>query len=149
MICIESIADDTRWPHFRAAALDRQVASSLSVPMTLPSPDTFGGLNLYGGQRRAFDDSDEAKVASFAAEGSVVVANAYAYWTFELTRNLSTAMEHRGVIEQAKDIFMGTQHCSADEAFTMLRRRSQAENRKLRNVAADVVAATHVPCDDG
>jgi AmiR/NasT family two-component response regulator len=49
-------------------------------------------------------------------------------------------MQHRGVIEQAKGILMATHRCSPDEAFTMLRQRSQTDNRKLRDIAIDIVA---------
>ena len=57
-----------------------------------------------------------------------------------MAHNLSAAMEHRGVIEQAKGILMGAHRISADDAFNLLRQRSQNENRKLRDVALDVVA---------
>jgi AmiR/NasT family two-component response regulator len=73
-----------------------------------------------------------------------VVANAVAYWTaVESSVNLTAAMEHRGVIEQAKGILMALHHCGPEEAFDLLRRRSQAENRKLRDIAIELVAQTH------
>ena len=66
-----------------------------------------------------------------------------AYWeVLARSRHLSAAMVHRGVIEQAKGILMGEHHISADEAFGQLRQRSQNENRKLRDIAVDVVAGT-------
>ena len=37
---------------------------------------------------------------------------------------------------------MERQGCSADEAFDILRRGSQRENRKLRDVAIDIIAAS-------
>jgi AmiR/NasT family two-component response regulator len=57
----------------------------------------------------------------------------------DLSVNLAAAMEHRGVIEQAKGILMATNGCSPDEAFVRLRQRSQAENRKLRDIAVAIV----------
>lgn len=48
-------------------------------------------------------------------------------------------MPRRAVIEQAKGILMGLQRCSADEAFQILARASQRENRKLREVAEELV----------
>ena len=69
-----------------------------------------------------------------------MVSNVQAYWaSLELSRNLSRAMETRGVIEQAKGILMSTHRVSADDAFDLLVTRSQNENRKLRDVADDVV----------
>ena len=69
-----------------------------------------------------------------------MVANVVAYWAaFDLSRNLRAAIEHRGVIEQAKGIIMAATRCGPDEAFEMLRERSQTENRKLRDVAIEIV----------
>jgi hypothetical protein len=54
---------------------------------------------------------------------------------------LTTAMEHRSVIEQAKGVIMHAMQCSADAAFAVLVAQSQAENRKVRDVALDLAAA--------
>jgi AmiR/NasT family two-component response regulator len=40
---------------------------------------------------------------------------------------------------------MGAQRCSADDAFQMLVRASQRENRKLRDMAAEIVTRTASP----
>jgi AmiR/NasT family two-component response regulator len=48
-------------------------------------------------------------------------------------------MESRAAIEQAKGILMARQHCTADDAFDILRRASQRENRKLRDIADEMV----------
>ena len=50
-------------------------------------------------------------------------------------------MASRAVIEQAKGILMAQRDCSADEAFDMLRRASQRENVKLRDVAQRIVGS--------
>lgn len=60
----------------------------------------------------------------------------------ELIENLNKRLESQPVIEQAKGILMARSRCSPDEAFEMLRRASMRMNRKLREVAADIVAAT-------
>jgi AmiR/NasT family two-component response regulator len=59
-----------------------------------------------------------------------------------LIRNLQAAMETRAPIEQAKGILMATHRCSPDEAFEMLSTESQTQNRKLRDVANDLIART-------
>jgi AmiR/NasT family two-component response regulator len=50
------------------------------------------------------------------------------------------AMESRAVIEQAKGIIMGERRCTADDAFALLTKVSQDSNRKVRDVAAALVA---------
>jgi response regulator NasT len=48
------------------------------------------------------------------------------------------ALETRDMIGQAKGVIMATLSCSSDEAFTLLRRQSQHENRKLVEVAMEI-----------
>ena len=55
---------------------------------------------------------------------------------------LEKALESRDVIGQAKGILMERERISAEEAFQMLCTTSQHLNRKLRDVAAMVVAST-------
>jgi hypothetical protein len=53
--------------------------------------------------------------------------------------NLQKAIESRDIIGQAKGIIIASCRCSADEAFAMLRQQSQHENRKLVDVAREIV----------
>jgi len=137
---IDALRAEARWPEFRRVGLHFGVLSSLSVPLRLEDADAFGGINVYGDVEAAFSAHDEQLVESFADQAAIVVSNAVAYWTmFDLSRNLTAAIEHRGVIEQAKGIVMAAERCSPDEAFAFLRRMSQQQNRKLRDIAIDVV----------
>ena len=52
---------------------------------------------------------------------------------------IRAALETRDTIGQAKGIIMATMGCSADEAFALIRTQSQHENRKLADVAIDIV----------
>jgi response regulator NasT len=65
----------------------------------------------------------------------------------ELARALATelaqvreAMASRATIEQAKGIVMAGRRCTAEEGFATLVELSQHSNRKLRDVAADLVS---------
>lgn len=58
----------------------------------------------------------------------------------ELGEGLSEAMKSRAVIEQAKGILMASSRdVDADSAFDLLRRASQRENLKLRDIAQRIV----------
>jgi GAF domain-containing protein len=149
VVRIDEIAADPRWPSFASAARALHVSSSLSVPIGLPDPATLGGVNFYGADPDAFDESDLKIARAFAAQASAVVSNALAYWSaLEQASNLTRAMKHRAEIEQAKGILMGTQHCSAEQAFDLLRRASQRENRKLRDIAVEIVQRAANPPED-
>ena len=48
-------------------------------------------------------------------------------------------MQSRAVIEHAKGILMTLHGCDADHAFALLTREPHNTNRRLREVAADIV----------
>ena len=54
---------------------------------------------------------------------------------------LHRAMDHRAVIEQAKGVIMGTMGCGPDAAFAVLVAQSQAQNRKLWDIALELAQA--------
>jgi AmiR/NasT family two-component response regulator len=52
--------------------------------------------------------------------------------------NLGAALMSRDVIGQAKGIIMVTTHCTADKAFALLVAQSQAQQRKLVEIATEL-----------
>ena len=52
--------------------------------------------------------------------------------------NMRAALESRDVIGQAKGVIMVTMRCTAHKAFELLVAQSQAENRKLVEVSAEI-----------
>ena len=131
--------EDDRWGPFNEAAAAHGVRSTLSIPL-IANHEGVGALNFYAREPNAFSDQDVHVAGQFGAQAAIVLANAQAYWdAHQLSQNLATAMQSRAVIEQAKGILMGIQRCSADEAFEILVRASQRENRKLRDIAQDLV----------
>ena len=52
--------------------------------------------------------------------------------------NLEAALTSRDVIGQAKGIIMVTTHCTADTAFALLVAQSQAQNRKVVEIATEI-----------
>jgi AmiR/NasT family two-component response regulator len=59
--------------------------------------------------------------------------------------NLQLALEFRAVIDQAKGILMERHKLTADQAFQLLARRSMTTNRKLRDVADQLVLTGQLP----
>jgi GAF domain-containing protein len=130
---------ETRWPEFADACLQHGILSTLSVPLA-NGDARFGAMNLYASREDAFDDVAIASSRTFAAQASVVLANAAAYWDARtLSEHLQESIESRAIIEQAKGIIMGSMRCTADEAFGHLVRQSQHTNRKVREVAQGIV----------
>ena len=77
---------------------------------------------------------------AFASYAAVALANADLYAsTASLAANLQRALESRAVIDQAKGILMRDHRISADGAFDLLTQLSNTSNRKLREIAQDIV----------
>jgi AmiR/NasT family two-component response regulator len=52
--------------------------------------------------------------------------------------DLHAKIESRGVIDQAKGVIMSALGCGPDAAFAVLVAQSQAENRKVRDIATEI-----------
>jgi len=87
-------------------------------------------------------DTDAAR--RFAEYATVSLSNAHLFADLAAeVEQMRQAMKSRAVIEQAKGIIMGERRCSPDEGFDVLVQLSQDTNRKLRDVAAALVATAH------
>jgi GAF domain-containing protein len=137
-----------RYPAFASACLDHGVLSTLSLPM-VNGEVAIGAMNLYARVPEGFDDDDEAVGLDLAGAAASVLGNVSAYWTaFELSNQLSEAMDTRAVIEQAKGMLMArSPGLSAEGAFDLLRKASQRENVKLRDLARRIVER-RLPVED-
>jgi GAF domain-containing protein len=139
-VSVPDTATDTRWEGWGAKAAAAGVGSVLSVGLPIVE-SVSGAVNIYGLPPRAFDDDTIMLAQRFAGYATVALANAHLHHsTANLAQHMQAAMESRAVIEQAKGIIMGERRCTADEAFAVLTRISQDSNRKLREVAAALVA---------
>ena len=139
VIRVDSYDNELRWPAFLAAVRKEGVNSSLSLPL-VALEETVGALNLYSVAPAGFEGAGPAGEA-FVAQAAITLANASAYHrATELARNLTLALEHRDVIGQAKGILIAQDGVSSEEAFDILRRASQRSNRKVYDLAAEIVA---------
>ena len=139
-LSVPDMAGEARWPDWAARSLEAGVNNSLSIG--LPVQDTVtGALNIYATKPEAFDDDAITIGQTFAGYAAVALANAHLHdATATLAQHMQAAMDSRAVIEQAKGIIMGERRCTADEAFAILTKVSQDSNRKVRDVAAALVA---------
>lgn len=126
-----------QWPALTDAMARHQVDWILSHPIGALDGDRAGVFNLYG---RGSPSGAQRSVQLLADHAAGVISNGLLFTSAtELARQLATALESRGVIDQAKGVLMALQGCDADAAFDILRRASQRENRKLRTIAEEIV----------
>ncbi|MGY1704830.1 GAF and ANTAR domain-containing protein [Geodermatophilus sp. SYSU D00697] len=139
-VLIEDTSDEAVHRDFAVLARRLGVTSVLSVGLPLEHR-LVGSLNVYCAGGR-LDGAAAELVTRFAHHASVTVDNAAQYaGATDLVAQLRTALESRAVIEQAKGVLMERHGCTPDEAFERLVTKSQRKGRKLRLVAADLVAS--------
>jgi GAF domain-containing protein len=138
---------DGRWPDYTLRAAERGNLSSLSIPLPIDEDEQVSGaLNIYAREPDAFDEDARAAATGFGPYAAIAVANMHAYESARsMADNLRVALETRAVIDQAKGILMERHKLTADQAFQVLSRVSMNSNRKVRDIADDLVHTGYFP----
>ncbi|OKI02161.1 transcription antitermination regulator [Streptomyces sp. CB02923] len=159
--CLDAIRDGTvmppaslsgpaamRWPRFARRARRAGITAVAAVPLRTPG-FTAGALNLMSGQdAEPVPTPDDLRIAQALADATAACfghqhdLNSQAV----LIEQLSTALDSRLVIEQAKGVLSERLRVSLDDAFERLRAHARARQRKLTDLAADV-ARGEVPAE--
>jgi GAF domain-containing protein len=137
----ERLADmEERWPEFAPAAQNAGFATVLALPLRLRG-QTIGALNLFGGSSRAPIGEAEIPVAQAMADVATIaiLQDRLARDRNLLTDQLQTALNSRVAIEQAKGALSNQFDIDTNEAFDRLRHRARSTNRRLVEVADEVV----------
>jgi GAF domain-containing protein len=134
----EDLAADPRWPNFGPAAMALGVRSLLALPLRVNG--VAGALNLYARYPLAFGVIDRGRGLLLAAMAGLAYSTALTHEEDERREaNLHAALATREIIGQAQGILMEREHLTSVQAFDILRRASQHLNRKLRDVAQNLV----------
>ena len=138
---------DRRWQDYTRQAAEHGNLSSLSVPLAIDVEEQVtGALNIYAREPDAFDPAARAAATGFGPYAAVAAGNLHAYQSARaMADNLRGALEFRAVIDQAKGVLMERHKRTADLAFQLLARASMDTNRKLRDIADDLVRTGELP----
>ncbi|MCU4185395.1 GAF and ANTAR domain-containing protein [Acidiferrimicrobium sp. IK] len=136
------------WSAFSEAAGAAGICSVWSLPLAT-RPEAPGSLNLYSMTGEPWRDrgAQTARLLALMASAALGSAEELAD-ARESNANLREALQTRTVIGQAQGVLMSRQGVPGEEAFDILRRASQRSNRKLRDVAAEIVAGFDRPQED-
>lgn len=132
MYVIDDVRTESRWPRWCKATVDLGVGSVLSVRMAT-TDETLGCLNLYSSLPHAFDADAVDLARAYASLASSALASS------RRITQLQRALDTRHSIGLAQGILMAQFRLSEAASFELLRRYSQQQNIKLRDVAASVV----------
>jgi GAF domain-containing protein len=135
---IEDTGRNERWPQFSAEAARLNVRSMLCVPLWIDER-SLGALSLYASQVAAFTDLHERVTTLLATFAALALAEA------QRAGQLHDALSNRDIIGQAKGILMERHSLTADAAFSVLSRISQAGNMKLAEIARHLVQTGKLP----
>jgi GAF domain-containing protein len=136
---IRDMTDERRWPFYMPRAVAHGARSMVSIPLTAENK-LLGALNVYSRAADAFGSEEVSIAEIIAGHASLATQTAAALFRQrDLAEQLGEAMRFRATIEQAKGIVMAQSNVDADTAFEILRSASQRENRKLRDIAQELV----------
>jgi GAF domain-containing protein len=133
------VGADPRWPVWGPQVAELGLRSLLSVQL-VSAGEPLGALTLYARRRGCFVDPETVDLALlFASHAANALASA------RRLAGLETAMSSRHVIGMAQGILMERYRLDEQQAFAYLSRLSSHQNRKLRDLAQDLVATRTVP----
>jgi len=135
---IDDLETETRWPDYRARALELGVRSMLSYRL-YGNGRTFGALDFYSKRPHAYDELSKVIGQVFASHASVALKGAFT------EAGLERAIASRDTIGQAKGILIERLGLPPDEAFARLVRISQDRNIPLRDLAKQIVVSGEIP----
>ncbi|MGI5452208.1 GAF and ANTAR domain-containing protein [Streptomyces sp. CA-249302] len=129
------IADFTEanppWPAYADRARTLGIGSMMGF-LLFTEDEEFGALNLYSRKPGTFTEASELAGWLLASHAAVAFSSARSHAQME------QAVATRHLIGEAMGILMGAHNLTEEQAFDALRRFSQEQNIKLREVARRV-----------
>ncbi|PNV36978.1 antitermination regulator [Streptomyces sp. DH-12] len=119
------------WPRFVPRCRELGVGSMMGF-LLYTREEELGALNMYSRKPGMFTEDSETAGWLLASHAAVAFATA------RTGEQLREAIATRHLIGEAMGILMGRHHLAEDQAFDLLRTRSQRTNTKLRDVARQV-----------
>ncbi|WP_438352654.1 ANTAR domain-containing protein [Microbacterium sp. CJ88] len=141
---VVSVADlrevQDRWPRFAQDARKSGFASLHAIPMRLRD-STIGSLNLFRGHVGELNAEDALAAKTLADIATISILQQRLVEEAQLARGqLQRALDSRVVIEQAKGYIAQSLGLDMDAAFQVLRAHARSAQRRLGDVASDVIS---------
>ncbi len=129
--------NEPRWPRFVAHAREAGYRAVHALPLRLRS-DTIGALNLFGNRPLSTQDLRIGQALADVATIGILQERAIHHREI-LAEQLQVALNSRVIIEQASGILAERGRLDLAQAFTLLRSHARSSNRRLSDLARDVV----------
>jgi GAF domain-containing protein len=139
IVAVSDLTRETRWPDYRAGCLHAGLVAVLGVPLAIPER-TIGVMNVYREAPGPWTEEEIDACSTLAALSAACVLNATRQIAAEgVADQLQHALDARVDIEQAKGYLMASRRLSAEDALGLLRDEARRSNRKLRDLALEVL----------
>lgn len=146
VVVADDLMAEQRWPLLAPRVTEVSGIRNLAAFQLYVGDDSLGALNLYAHSPASLDQGALEAAKTYATHAALAFAQARESSRAE---HLAVAVQSNRRIGVAIGILM-TQHLvDEEEAFALLRRVSQASNRKLRDVAEQVIHTGELPTDGG
>lgn len=138
-VVINDVVSDLRFPELNRKFVEKGVYSSLGVPLKITG-DASAALNFFAFKPAAFTPNVYDKALGFAAAAHNTLQLSVRIGTAEnRAEDLDAAMQSRTAINLACGVIMAQNRCSQAEAMDILNKVSSNRNRKLRDVATELI----------
>jgi len=138
-VVIDDVASDLRWPELARKFMEAGVHSSLGVPLEITN-GASAALNFFASKPNVFTPNVYDKAVGFAAAAhSTLQLSVRINSAQERAEDLEAAMQSRTAINLACGVIMAQNRCSQAEAMEILTKVSSNRNRKLRDVATELI----------
>ena len=144
-VAVEDVRD--RWPNFAAVVREQGYGWVCGMPLR-HGEEILGALNLFRTEAAPLPDS-ELRVAQALADVATVslLQRRETAEARRLVAHLQVALNSRVYIEQATGVLAERHALLPDEAFALLRRQARDSNRKLHDIAHEIVHGGSDPAD--
>jgi transcriptional regulator with GAF, ATPase, and Fis domain len=139
VVNVDLQAAGNRWPRFAPRATASGFRSVHAFPLRLRR-DVIGAMNVFGTDNNGFNDADAQIMQALADVAAIGLLQERTISRGEaLTEQLQGALNSRIIIEQAKGAIAQAHSISVDAAFDLIRAYSRRSNRRLSEVARQIV----------
>ncbi len=139
---VDDLATNDRWPGYGQEVVSALSFSTVLAFCLLIDDQPLASLALYARQPAGFSADQVELAAAFADHAAIAFSRAAQ--TEQIT-NLKIALDHSRMIGTALGIIMADRKITQDQAFDQLRRVSQDRNRKLYQLAEQIVQTGEIP----
>jgi GAF domain-containing protein len=140
IIATADLGTDDRWPMLGAELAAAGVRAVLGVPIHAGGVPV-GSLNVYYDRPGEWHESGRSALAAYAGLiDSLLLTALQAREKEQLADQLQHALDNRVVIERGVGVVMARERIDAVSAFNRLRKSARSTERKVVDVAAELLA---------